>query len=310
MPVKSFASSDPTLVRRIAVLGILVLSTALTRPGACQTYAQYGYFEGLSAADLGRVQVKLTYLGLQNLPVATVAFAVSNNPAHLSLFVPFRRPGFSYNNDRFARKSFSVTSQDLKAMIESVGTLPNVTSGSADAKGFVSFALLDTLGDTQKVFESIPDAAATRGLFGALLTVFQANGDAFRTLREFGCAIDALPNNSPTAVDGLVSVRFSGVRADRSAKGQYVGRVRVKNTSTGALAAPLLLVVKISGNATLLGASAATCQTDFSGQPFVILSSTSGLAPGATTERVLCFSNPSLEKFNVSFHVYSGPGTP
>lgn len=294
---------------RPAVVAVLLLAACSPRDGSGQAYTPYTYFQSLTLSEMGRVQAKITTMGLQNVSLASMAFAVPGNPMNLSLFVPFERPGHTYSNDRLSAKSFSASPSELKAMIDSVSTLPQVTAGGVDSLGFISFAMLDTLGGTTKVFEAIVGAEHARELFGKLLTVFKNNATAFGKLRLFGCSEGLLPNDPPTSVDGSVSIRFSGVRADRAAKGQFVGRVNVTNTSGTTIAAPVTLLIVIGGSADLIGAQGHSCRTNFAGHPYLILSPSVGLAPGATIERVLRFANPSLEKFNTSFHVFSGPGT-
>jgi hypothetical protein len=287
----------------------LILATCTAHECNGQTYTPYSYFQSLSVGDMGRVQSKITFMGLQNVPVATIAFAVQGNTMNLGLFTPFQRLGFDYGNDRFAEKSFSASAQELSAMIDSVATVPEVACGAAESAAIISFALLDTLDGTPRVFESIVGSRTAQKLFAKLLAVFKNNARASSDLRLFGCSEGILPNDPPASVDGRVSVRFSGVRADRAAKGQFIGRVRMTNTSGTTISAPVTLLIVVGGSADLIGADGHSCRTNLSGHPFVILAPTVGLAPGATIERVLRFANPSLEKFNTSFHVFSGLGT-
>ena len=291
------------------LVAALVLETGVAHKCNAQTYTPYSYFQSLSLGDMGRIQTKITFMGMQNVSVATIAFAVQGNPMNLGLFTTFQRSGFDYGNDRFAAKSFNAGPQELKAMIDSVGTVPEVTSGDAESLSVISFSLLDTLGGTSRVFESIVGTGNARKLFAKLLSVFRNNGEASDDLRLFGCSEGLLPNDPPTNVDGSVSVRFSGVRADRAAKGQFVGQVKVTNTSGTTITAPVTLLVVVGGSADLIGAQGHSCRTNVAAHSYVILSPSVGLAPGATIERVLRFADPSLEKFNTSFHVFSGPGT-
>lgn len=309
MSVTRPVASRPLLRVQFVAFATLTLATCSAHECDGQTYTPYSYFQSLSVGDMGRLQAKITFMGLQNLSVASIAFAVPGNPMNLSLFVPFQRSGYDYGNDRFATKSFSVSAQELKAMIDSVGTVPEVTAGAAESLTVISFALLDTLGSVPKVFESILENRNAQKLFAKLLTVFKKNRVATNDLRLFGCGEEILPNDPPTTVDGSVSVQFSGVRADRAATGQFVGRVRVTNTSGTTIAAPLTLLILVGGSADLIGADGFSCRTNLNGFPYVILAPGAGLSPGATIERVLRFTNPSLEKFNTRFHVFSGSGT-
>jgi hypothetical protein len=126
---------------------------------------------------------------------------------------------------------------------------------------------------------------------------------------DFGCGASALPHDAPASLEGLVSISFGGLRKDRRTKGQLLGRVRVRNTSTSTITGPLSLVVVRQGNAELVGESGVTCNIHPPGFPYVDLRIGTGLAPGAAAEAWLRFYNPSLEKFDVTFRAFAGPGT-
>ena len=97
------------------VLPLLILCPCVAQ---AQTYTPYSYFQALTLTDMGRIQAKLSYLGIQNVATASLAFATASNPMNMDLFAPFERPGYSYSNDRGIRKSFSVTAAELKALID------------------------------------------------------------------------------------------------------------------------------------------------------------------------------------------------
>src|SRR5438132_3328777 len=110
-----------------------------------QSFSPYSDFQAMSATDLQTLQVKLTYVGPQQEPTPTVAFTSPTNVLNLSQFVPFRRPAFNYGNDDLDVRSFSASVGELQAVIQDVGTLPNVTAGGATGD-FLSFGLLNTAG--------------------------------------------------------------------------------------------------------------------------------------------------------------------
>lgn len=276
---------------------------------AAQAYVPYSHFQNLSVADMGAVQVKLTYLGMQNLAISSLAFAVPENPMNLSLFNAFRRAGFDYGNDDYAEKNFSVSAPELKAMIDSVGTIASLTDGGADTVAQVSFALLDTTDGTPKVYETIVSESRGRLLTSKILAAFSRNSAAGLAVREFACTTDILPVGSPMNVSGSVAIKFSGLRADRTEKSHFVGRVRVTNASSNTLQGPILLLVRITGSAALTDADGTSCRLSPMGQPFLILSA-GGMPPGSTIYRRLRFVNPSSDRFDVHFKVFSGPGTP
>ena len=275
-----------------------------------QPLSPYSEFQGMSLAALGTLQVKLTYVGNQHAGIGTVLFGANGSSLNAGLFIPFRRRERTYSNDDVAQQKFTASVQELKAMIDSVATLPDVTDGDIDPGGTVSFSLLSTAGDTTRVFEAVVNNTTGRGLFGELLAAFKSNASAKAALRSFGCPTGMLPASPPVDVGSQVQVKASGLRADRASTGQYVGKVRVSNTSKATIAGPLVLVAVIRADAQLIGADGVTCNIEPPGHPFVNLLVSGGLAPGANIERTLRFLNPSGTKLNVDFKVFGGTGTP
>jgi hypothetical protein len=276
-----------------------------------QTFSPYSEFQAMSLADLSTLQVKLTYIGAQSAPSPALIFAASLSIINPSLFTPYRRPpATNYAVDDHSPATITASTSDLKALIDSVGTLPDVTDGDVDANGDLSFSLLNTAGGTTKAFEAIVDSTNGRALFDKLLVALRNNASAVRGLRTFGCVIGSLPVEPPTSVQGQVQVKSSGLRADRQKPTEYVGKVRVTNTSGSTITAPLFLVVIVHADADLYGRDGETCNIAPPGHPFMIVKSSGGLAAGAFIERPLRFTNPSKSKLNVEFKVFAGPGTP
>ena len=206
--------------------------------------------------------------------------------------------------------TFGASRQELKAIIDSVGTVPRVTAGSADPGGYVSFAFLSTANGITKVFEAIVNDTTGRDLFARLFAALPTNRSGLRKLRAFGCTAVMLPKNTPVNVEAQVTVTFSGLRADRTAKGQFVGKVKVLNHSGLAIPAPVtLVVIRRGGNARLIGEDGFTCNVQPGGSAYLNLNGGSSLGPGGTAEGLLRFANPSMDKFDVDFRVFAGPGT-
>jgi hypothetical protein len=295
-------------------VGIGILLSGLTAiwpvRAAAQTLSPYSDFQAMSLADMDSLRVKLTYGGPQDWLLPTLVIAKAGTPAAIASFTPFRRSGFEYSNDEGPTWAVAATAQQLKGIIDSAGTVSRVTDGDVDPKGYVSFALLSTAGGATKVFEAIVNDTTGHDLFGRLLGAVQANTEVTRDVRTFGCDADMLPQNLPANVGSQATVTFTGLRSDRSAKNQFVGKVKVTNQSGSTFAAPLtLVVIRNGGNAKLIGDDGVTCNIHPGGVPFVNLSVGSGLAAGASVERLLRFANPSLAKFDVEFRVFAGPGT-
>jgi hypothetical protein len=282
----------------------------LPTTGSAQAFSPYSDFQTMSLADLATLQVKLTPMSeYENAGLSAVLFGASESVLNAGLFVPYRRPDQTYISDDAGHTKFTATAQELKGLIDSVGTLPNVTDGDVDPGGYVSFSLLNTAGGT-KIFEAIVDNANGRELFGRMLGAMKDNAVAVRTLRRFACVVAMLPSSPPADVQSQVQVKAGGLRADRQTPTEYVGKVRVTNTSGSTISTPLYLILVVHADADLLGADGQTCNIAPPGHPFVILKPSGGLAPGAFIERTMRFTNPSKSKLNVEFKVFAGPGTP
>ena len=291
---------------------VTVIATLLSwsRSVDAQSFAPYSDFQAMTAAELATLQVKLTYLGIQFGMVNTVMFGVSETALDVNLFMPYHHGNRIYVNDAVGQAKFAATVGQLKALIDDAGTLPEVTDGGVDSGAVVSFSLLNTAGGTTKAFESIVSSANGKALFEQLLLALASNARAIRVLRGFGCDAGVLPPTPPADMQGQVAVASSGLRRDRHAPDEYVGKVRVKNTSAATIPAPLILVAVIHSDANLLGADGETCNIRPAGHPFINLVVSGGLSPGATVERTLRFANAGDGKLNVSYKVVAGAGTP
>ncbi len=307
MPMNTLNATGPRIP---GVAMAVTLTLALTSLGRSQPLSPFSEFQSMSIADLATLQVKLTYMGSQNAGIASIVFTAPGNIVNVALFTPFHRPDQAYFNDEFSPQTFAASPQDLKALIDSVGALSDVADGHVDPGGTVSFTLLNTAGGTTRAFESIVNRTNGRLLFGRMLAALQNNPEAVRSLRSFGCAVGMLPATPPTDVTAQATIVGSGLRADRKHPTQFVGKVRVTNTSGTTISAPMVLVILLDTDATLLGADGTTCAVTPIGHPFINLLTSGTLASGTTIERVLRFANPSGSKLNATFRLYAGAGAP
>src|SRR5262245_54096420 len=179
-----------------------------------QTLSPYSDFQAMSLADLGKLQVKLTYVGNQNAGLGTILFGAPGNVLNAGLFIPFRRAEQAYANDDVGQIKFTASVQELKAMIDSVAVVTDVTDGDVDPGGIVSFSLLSTAGDTTKVFEAIVNSTSGSELFAQMLAALKTNATAVSTLRPFGCGAAILPAAPPADVQAQLQVKAGGFRAD------------------------------------------------------------------------------------------------
>ena len=263
----------------------------------------------MSLAEIATLQVKLTYAGNQTTGTRSLVITATGRAADISLFAPFRRSAISYVNDDGSPLTFAASTQQLKGLIDSVGTLPVVADGDVDPDGYISFGLLNTAGGDTVAFEAVVNDTTGPLLFAKMLAALKGNPGGFRMVSEFGCGAGSLPTDAPASLEGQVSIRFGGLRQDRSTKSQFLGTVRISNISNSAIPGPISLVVVRQGNAELLDETGVTCNIHPQGFPYVDLHVVGGLAPGATAEQRLRFYNPSLESFGVTFRAIAGPGT-
>src|SRR5262245_56682082 len=78
---------------------LIAIGCFIACPVVCgaQALSPYSAFQSMSLSELQTSQLKLTYLGVQNAPVASVGLSVA--AFNLNVFVPFRRSGIGYTNE-------------------------------------------------------------------------------------------------------------------------------------------------------------------------------------------------------------------
>ena len=126
--------------------------------------AEMGFeeFQDFNLEQLRTLQVKLTYVGIQEEPIPTVAFTSYFNVLEIAKFKPFRRPGFHYGNDDLANIwTFTCSPDELQQMIESVGEVEAVRQGEVIGE-FLSFMMYNTTPEGDKAFEAILDAETSK----------------------------------------------------------------------------------------------------------------------------------------------------
>jgi hypothetical protein len=272
-----------------------------------QMFSPYSDFQAMSVEQLKTLQVKLTFVGVQTRPTASVAFTTPFNALDLTGFVPFRRPGISYSNDDSAVKTFTTSAEELDAMIDNVGMLPNVTAGGVAADQYFSFALLNTVPNS-KAFEAVLNKSDTADLFAKLRVSFASNKPGMRTLADLACILDVSELGTPADVSADADVVLSGVRLNRTT-GRYVGTASVTNKSGQSLTGPVSLVLDLAASVRLFNADGTTCKITPVGREFINLPLTGNqLPPGATAQVTLEFDNPERLPVQATTKVLGGPG--
>jgi hypothetical protein len=275
--------------------------------GTPQMFSTYSDFQAMSLEQLKTLQVKLTYVGAQLEPISTVAFTSSFNTLELAKFVPFRRPGIHYGNDNSGVQTFAATPEELKAIIDNVGTLPNITAGGVASDPFLSFALFNSAG-SDKAFEAVLNQADALSLFDKLRLALQNNKIGSRIVAEMACPLDLIGTGRPTDVTTNVTIIISGTRLNRNT-GRFVSTATVKNTSTTSILGPISLVLGFQGNVSLFNSDGHTCGITPVGQDFINLALPGGVLPAnGSVQVVLEFNSPDKESIKPTTKVLAGPG--
>src|SRR5437867_189499 len=274
-----------------------------------QSFSPYSDLQAMSLADLATLQVKLSYLGDQTRMFTSRALTASGNVQNLSFFVPFERPAFDYANDHFTVDSFKVAVEDLKALIDSVGTIPEVTDGGVDAGGYLSFALLNSAGGTTKAFESLLDRQSGRKLFRELLEVLGNYQQPRESFTRMACLLGVMEGTPATDVSSQVTVRLRGMRLDRRT-GQFVGKMQLTNMSGNVVPAPAIVALYPRGSVRLVAPDGFTsCAIAPAGMPYKNLPVGGGLQPGQQVTIVVRFDNPDRRKIEFdTVRVLAGAG--
>jgi len=263
----------------------------------------------MTPSDLATLQVKLSYVGPQLASVTTVIITSTSSTPDMALFVPYRRIGWEYVNDESADViALPVPIIALDGLIARVGTLPEVTSGEAESLGTLSFMMVNLNSPIGPCgFEAILEGPASRDLFREIRTALTASPDAVEKLSQWACGLDLMPTTVATDVTSSVAIKIGGVRLDRS-DGTFVAWASIRNNGSTLLSPPLALVLKPATNLSVANASGYTCRASPPSQPYLMLSTPSGLAPGAETRILVRFLNPSLIPIATTTRLYSGTG--
>jgi len=305
MEIKSCKNPIWNFAMVLTLLGVVVLVIP-TRTEA-QNFSPFSDFQAMSLDQLKTLQVKLTYVGVQTRPTPSRAFTSPFHTFDPDAFVPFRRSGISYSNDDIQIRTFTASPGELKAVIDNVAMLPNVTAGGVATNIYLSFALLNTSGGT-KAFEAVLNKADTSDLFAQLRLALQSNKEGLKELSGMACPLDLLEPARPVDVTTNVTVALGGVRLNRTTQ-RFVGTVTAKNNSVQGIAGPVSVVFDLSGNVRLVNADGTTCGTSPVGRGFINLPLTgNALPPSGSAQANLEFENPDLEPIKATTKVLAGPG--
>jgi hypothetical protein len=254
------------------------------------------------------MEVKLTYVGIQEEPIETALF--TSTSINLGGFTFCHHVGTFYGNDLLGLRSFSSTPQEVTNLLELAGQIPAVQYGSSRVQGqYLSFAMFSPASGGPGIgYEVVLRPGDAGSLLNAIRAAIADNPIGLRTINELGCDI-ALPEPGvPGDVTSDFGIKFSTFRLDPSS-GLYVGTVTLSNDSGSSLPGPVSLVVNVPPDVPLFNADGYTCQVTAIGRPFVQLPLNGGaIPPGETIQLTLEFINPNNELLLPTAQVLAGPG--
>jgi hypothetical protein len=260
----------------------------------------------MTPTQLRTLQVKLSIVPREYLRLypTTLWVAYGRSP-DIAVFRPFYRGDevAGYSADFQRRRSFATSIELLEAMIDSVGTIPEVVDGGVDSAGFISFAMARTAGDTVTVFESILNHRSGALLLAKLLPLFSTNTRATDLLIGPACTYGFLPGERPIDVSSLVAIEVGKFRRDPVA-GRHIGIVRITNQGVQAIPGPLTLVMHAP--AQVIGSKGVPCGTRYMGQNLELPGK--GLPAGQHIDLVVRLENVEEEPVEITgLWLYSGP---
>ncbi len=284
---------------------VVFASSAVDGYDPCKkAFSPYSEFNSTAPAALDSLWIKFTFLGHPR-PVPSTILHSSGVEADLAQFVPYQRPPIDYHFDvETPPREVSVTSGVLATVIDSIGTLSEVTDGDVDP-GFVSFSMVMWKQGERYGFESIVDDSTAGQLIAKAMEGSVGSADAVDALRRFGCEVGVLPDDPPSEVTSSASFTLSGYRFDRGSH-RFAATMTVKNESGSSLDAPLVLCVESSRGVHLANAHGVSCAI-LPVTRFMVLSESQSLGAGQSIEVELQFTAES-EPIELTSRLYSGPG--
>jgi len=111
---------------------------------------------GQDVSDYRYYQVKITYVGIQLKAMPTLAFSSSHLSLDISRFKPYCRQGVDYSNDDINVLSFTASPEEIKRFIDSIATVPALTTTDTIADPELSLMIMrDTGTDEEQCLEAL-----------------------------------------------------------------------------------------------------------------------------------------------------------
>lgn len=133
-------------------------------------------------AQLQHAQAKITYLGEQDKPIATVVFYTSEHEANMKDFAKLHSAGELYTNDELPyTRFFAVTPKEFLDVLQSLKTVlsdPAVSQGA----DFISFTILRTENSHAVGHEFKVDPSAGKSFYQAIITALRRDNELGKQL--------------------------------------------------------------------------------------------------------------------------------
>lgn len=291
--------------RAVPLLALLAALVPGARPASAQP-APFSHFSALDSAGVAKLQVQLTYLGGARRRLPTLSFTTTGVPPDSGLLARFRRPRFAYGVNSSGHLACAIPAADLRALLDSLGTLPDVTAGDVDSVALYSLQLVDTSSAALRGFEAILNAESARETIQRLFLALGRHPRATTALARIGCALGGGMGPRGDEVTRSTSVRLGRFAFD-PAQRRMTCVAQVTNIGRDSLPGPITLLVEPRPDRlTLVEADGFGCGYASPGGAYVVVPLDAPLAPGASVERRLVIVNPRQEDVRFSHRVFAG----
>jgi hypothetical protein len=294
-----------TAIQKLLAVAIMI---AALSPAMAQSFSPFNEFKNMSLAELATVQMKLTFIGEQEEPISTVVITAPSTQLNMALFVPFRRPGYSYANDNLGIRRITASTSELQGILQNAGNIGGVSSGAVQTPPIVSFAMVANVSGTIKGFEAILNPTDGAALLKAIQNALQGNPQGLAIIADFACTSGLHDTDVPADVSSSVSVTLGGLRLNRT-PGRFVSTAMLENNGSTAVAAPVSLVLALPSGVFLFNANGMTCSLSPIGRSFINAPLTAPLPAGGSVQINLEFQNPESVPVTPATSVFAGPGS-
>lgn len=274
---------------------VLLLWSKLTQ---ALPLSPFSTIAAIPETQLTGAHVRLTMVAEGGRLPNSLAFTTTGSALNIDVFKPFYRRNISYGPDESAVAGGALSTHELKVLIDSVATLPEIVQGGVAQEPYLSFSIFVPDTGAGICFESVVERRAAMRLMTKLLSATASNAVANQELAKTGCNFSILIGQPAAILDGQVAIRLVGLRRVRGTP-FFVGSLRVTNTSGATVGGPLAVAVRLGGSAELSSPAGYTCLVQPGGTPYVRAPGASSLAPGQSVSVPVRVLNRSLRRITI-----------